>query len=77
MIPPPETFSLTETDKATHLWLRLTQHFEKRLADARVRNDNPELGEFQTATLRGEIRVLKGILQLGADRPVMTGGDER
>jgi hypothetical protein len=68
-------FQLTEHDKAQGLWLRLKAHFEDRLADARHRNDRVQ-SEHETASLRGEIRCLKQLIRLGADRP-MTGEDDQ
>lgn len=68
-------FRLTEHDKASSLWLRFKSHLEDRLADARVRNDNEALTEQQTAILRGRIKCLRGLIELGADRPPLTGDD--
>lgn len=68
-------FNLSEHDKAQGLWLRLRAHLEARLADARVRNDGA-MNDYETASLRGEIRTLKRIIALGDDRPDMTGGEQ-
>jgi hypothetical protein len=68
-------FQLTEHDKAQGLWLRLAAHLADRLADARLRND-AALSEPETAALRGEIRCLKRLLALGADRPMTGDGDD-
>ena len=65
-------FELTEHDKVQGLWLRLRAHLDDRLAAARLRNDGA-LSEYQTASLRGEIKTLKHIIALGDDRPDMTG----
>lgn len=70
----PSDFSLTENDKHSGLWLRLKIHLESRLADARVRNDALQ-PESETAALRGEIKCLKHLIRLDADRPV-TGDEE-
>jgi hypothetical protein len=64
-------FDLTESDKASSLWLRLKAHFESRLADARLRNDDATRDAAATAALRGEIKVLKHLTKLDADRPVI------
>lgn len=69
-------FQLSDNDKAQGLWLRLRVHLEARLADARVRNDSM-MGEYETASLRGEIRTLKALIRLGDDRPDMTGMDDQ
>lgn len=68
-------FHLTEQDKATGLWVRLKAHLEDRLAAARVRND-AVLTEPETAALRGEIKALKSLIRLDADRPILTGDGE-
>lgn len=68
-------FTLTESDKAQGLWLRLRVHLEARLTLARIRNDSL-LGEYETALLRGEIKCLKGLIAMGSDRPIMTGEDQ-
>lgn len=64
-----EEFLLSEGDKASGLWLRLREHFQEQLAAVRLRNDDPTLSEQATAAYRGEIRVLKRLIRLGADRP--------
>jgi hypothetical protein len=69
-----EPFELTANDKASSLWLRLRAHLDDRLAAARLRNDGA-LSEYQTASLRGEIKTLKHIIALGDDRP-MTGDEQ-
>lgn len=69
-------FELTPSEKASNLWQRLKAHFDDRLAAARVRNDDPELTTFQTATIRGEIKSLKALLRLDVDRPLTGEGDQ-
>jgi hypothetical protein len=71
-----DRFELSEADKASALWLRLKEHLETRLADARKRNDGVQ-PEADTAALRGEIRALKRIIALGDDRPFLTGLGEQ
>jgi hypothetical protein len=71
-----DPFQLSEHDKAQGLWLRLKSYLEGRLADARKRNDDMSLPEYDTAALRGEIRTLKRLIALDAARPVMTGSDD-
>lgn len=66
---------LSEADKAQSLWLRLKEYYSARLELARMRNDNALLAEHETATLRGEIKCLKGLLALGDDQPIVTGDD--
>jgi hypothetical protein len=69
-------FRLSETDKASGLWLRLKDHLEDRIAAARKRNDNIQ-SEAETAVLRGEIRALKHLVRLGDDRPILDGNDDQ
>jgi hypothetical protein len=64
-------FTLTEHDKASALWLRLKAHFQDQLAVARMRNDYLTQSDYDTAALRGEIRTLKRLIALDADRPVI------
>lgn len=72
-----ESFTLTESDKAQGLWLRLKAHFEARLAILRARNDNAVLTEQETAAIRGEIRCLRGLIALGDARPIVTGNEDQ
>ncbi len=73
MIDP---FVLSEYDKTTGLWMRFKAHLLDRLADARLKNDGM-MGEYETASLRGEIKSLKRLIALGDSRPDMTGEDEQ
>ena len=57
-------FRLTESDKASGLWLRLRAHLEDRIASARLRNDDATLDPAATAAIRGEIKVLKLLMRL-------------
>jgi hypothetical protein len=66
-----DDFELSSADKASGLWLRLKAHFEDRLASARQRNDDVTLDAAATAANRGEIRLLKALARLDADRPVV------
>lgn len=68
-----DAFELTENDKSSGLWVRLKAHFEERLAMARARNDEVSHSADSTATLRGEIRVLKRLIALDAPRIDVTG----
>lgn len=40
----------------------------EKLREARGRNDGP-LSEMETAMLRGQIKTLKGLIELGDDPP--------
>ena len=63
-------FKLTESEKAHPLWLRLRQHLQDQLYTLRSRND-ADMDEAQTASLRGRIAMLKSIIALGDDRPII------
>jgi hypothetical protein len=71
-----DRFELTEGEKASGVWLRLKGHLTELLAAARLQNDVETLTEQQTAALRGRIKCLKVILDLGEARPFMTGGHQ-
>lgn len=76
MIAPEPPFELTTADRLSPTWLRLREHMESRLQAARVKNDHP-LSEQQTAEIRGAIRCLKELINLGNDpaiRPVDVRG---
>ena len=45
-------------------WHALKTYVEEQLQKARLRNDSSSLNEIDTASLRGEIKVLKRILDL-------------
>jgi hypothetical protein len=72
----PDPFTLSDHDRTSFLWVRFKEHLLERLADARKRNDGA-LTECETATLRGEIRMLKRLIALGDDRPaLLTDSDQ-
>lgn len=76
MSAPRPPFTLDDNDKAQPLWLRLKAHLIDRLYDARFKNDGA-MGDYETASLRGEIRVLKRLISLGDDRPLISGSEEQ
>lgn len=61
-------FRLTDSDKATPLWIALRAHLEQRLEQHRSRNDT-DLNPEQTAKLRGQIMELRALLALESPRP--------
>ena len=65
-------FELNHAEKLSALWIKIKTELEARLATARMKNDNPNLTEAQTAALRGRIQCLKSILGLG-DEPEPLG----
>jgi hypothetical protein len=66
------------TDYSSDTWHRLRKWAEAELVKARNKNDAVSLSETDTATLRGEIRVLKRFLDLpnAATRGVVVTSDE-
>lgn len=71
---PPSPFTLSDQDRNSALWLRLSEELTNRLDRARRKNDGP-LTEQETATVRGEIHCLMMIIKLGQDRPLITGDE--
>lgn len=70
-----EDFILTAAEKSSPVWFKLKGYLEQRLERARGRNDEPQLADA-TATLRGEIKALKGLLALGNELPpIPTAGE--
>jgi hypothetical protein len=55
-------------DKASIEWIRVKEHSEKRLAELRADNDI-DLDEVETATIRGMIRFAKEIIDLDKVQP--------
>jgi len=67
-------FRLTEQEIASQLWMRLAEHYTKRLAELRARNDN-DLTEADTAKLRGRIREVQILLALANPAPAIVADD--
>lgn len=69
---PPRTildFYLTHDDRTSPVWHRLRERLEKKLAELREKNDDPNLTDVETATLRGHIECLKAVKALGDTPP--------
>ncbi|HET8727584.1 MAG TPA: hypothetical protein VFO41_08760 [Alphaproteobacteria bacterium] len=58
---------LTDEERASGAWRALKAKFEAILDRKRKENDNPNLTDVETATLRGHIACLKAVLAL--DKP--------
>lgn len=58
---------LTDEERGSPAWRSLKAKFEARLEKMRRDNDNPNLTDVETATLRGHIACLKAVLAL--DKP--------
>jgi hypothetical protein len=65
-------------DFSSATWHSLRKWAESELSRARVRNDAVSLSETETASLRGEIKMLKRFLDLpgAATRGVVAESDE-
>lgn len=59
---------LTEEERSSPLWARLKAECETRLFKLRTSNDN-DLGEIQTAKLRGQIMEIRRFLDMGTEKP--------
>ena len=62
-------FYLTEDERTSGVWTSLKDRLERKLAELRVKNDDPTLTDVETATLRGHIECLKGVISLGREPP--------
>lgn len=79
-LTPPKLvidFHLTDDERSSAVWQSLRGRLEEMLAKKRVENDNPDLTDVETATLRGHLACLKAILALGKEPPAMTATDAR
>lgn len=56
---------LDGADLASVTWRKLQRHLEAQLHRLRVKNDDPELTEAQTAIVRGAISATKNLLAQG------------
>ncbi len=54
---------LTEEQLRSPLWVELRKEYTAKLISMRKLNDTT-MGEIETAKLRGEIKVVKGLLKL-------------
>lgn len=63
----PERFILTQLERESPLWLRLTEEIEARIELLRRKNDG-DIGELETANLRGRIAAYKALLDLNKEQ---------
>jgi len=62
------TFSITEIEQLSPVWVRLTKHYEDRLEMLRKKLERPQ-SEIDTALLRGQIAEIKAFFALTAELP--------
>lgn len=61
---------LTESELNSPLWLKLKEHWEKRLQTLRAENDK-SLNESDTTKLRGRIAEIKANIEIGNPKPII------
>lgn len=59
---------LTQADRDSATWQKLSRHLNERIETLRRKNDNDATPE-KTASLRGQIMEAKALLALGDDKP--------
>lgn len=68
IVEPP--FRITQAEQTNPLWGKIKEHYEKRLEQLRVQNDNPSLGPEATAAQRARIAEVKALIALDQEFPV-------
>lgn len=74
---PIVDFFLTDDERTSPVWQSVQGHLERMLARKRIDNDNPNLTDVQTATLRGHIACLTAMLALGKKPPATVASSAR
>jgi hypothetical protein len=69
------TLKLGYDERNSAIWVKLKAHIEDRLILLRSRNDAVSLDSEQTALLRGQIKELKILLELGNPDTGVTAED--
>jgi hypothetical protein len=59
---------LTESELSSPVWDKIKKHYEARIQTLRAENDK-NMNDIETATLRGRIREAKLVLDLGNPKP--------
>lgn len=70
MINDPDIFHLTPGEKSSSVWEKIRSKLRSMLSEAREKNDEA-LDEKTTAQLRGEISILKEILDWDVERTTL------
>lgn len=63
-------------ERSNPVWVKLREHFERRLDIERKKNDSVTLDAEQTAFMRGKIAALKELLGLDREGPAVEGGSQ-
>lgn len=73
-VTPPRL--LDAGDLASGTWRKLRIHLEKQRDDLRAQNDNQALDPIETAALRGRIKAITNLLELGKPPTLADAADE-
>jgi hypothetical protein len=73
-VTPPRLLDAADIGSST--WRKLRIHMEQQRDDLRAQNDNPALDPIATATLRGRLKCLSNLLELGAPPTLADAADE-
>lgn len=68
---------LDHADEASPCWQKLKAHYERRLADLRVRLEMTSLTDNESAVLRGRIAEVKALLAINNELPSIASQQER
>ena len=69
-----EKLVLSKAERESPLWQRIEEHLNNRLISHRNKNDN-NLGDVDTAKLRGRIAEAKALLALGDEPKIVETQD--
>ena len=69
---PESAFALTPIDRASGTWIKLMEHWTRRLDVLRSRLEG-NLNESETALLRGRIAELRATIALNNEVPAAPG----
>ena len=58
---------LDDHELRSTVWLKIKADLEAQLAERREYNDGHSLTDIETATIRGEIKVIKKLLHMGKE----------
>ena len=61
---------LSHLERDSAAWQKLKKHFNARLSELRLKNDN-DMTEAQSIRLRARIAEIKYLLGLGEDKPLI------